>query len=125
RGAVGVITLDDGKANAIQAQFLEGLRDALDRAEGDPEVGAVVIGGRAGMFSAGLDLKVLPALPRAEMRTTCLLFGHAMLRDYEFPKPVVAAVTGHALAGGCVLLLTCDFRLGAAGPYRIGLHEVT
>ena len=124
QGAVGVVTLDDGKANAIQDEFLAGLGAALDRAQADDEVGALLVAGRPGCFSGGLDLKTLPALPRAALRATCRRFGEGMLRLAAFPKPVVAAVSGHALAGGCVLLLCCDFRLGAAGPFRIGLNEV-
>ena len=124
RGPVAVIRLDDGKANAIQGELLAQLDGCLDRAERDPEITAVVLTGRAGYFSAGLDLRTLPTLSRPDLRRTILDFGRVMLRVHACPKPTVAAVTGHALAGGCVLLLACDFRLAARGPFKIGLNEV-
>lgn len=125
RGRVALLRMDDGKANAIQGEFLEQLSAALDAFEADDGVRAVALAGRPGYFSAGLDLKTLPLLPRDEFRRVVLEYGRLMLRLHGFPKPVVGVVTGHALAGGCVLLLGCDHRIGAAGPFKIGLHEAT
>ena len=120
---VAEITLDDGKVNAMALPFFEGLGAALDRAERD-RPGAVVIAGRPGVFSAGLNLKVLPTLPPAEFRTTMLAFGQTMLRVFTFPLPTVAAVSGHAIAGGAMLAFACDLRWMAAGPFRLHLNEV-
>jgi len=103
--------------------FFDGLGAALDRAERD-RPGAVVIAGRAGIFSAGLDLKLLPTLAPADLRTTMLAFGRTMLRVFTFPIPTVAAVTGHAIAGGAMLAFACDVRLLAEGPFRLHLNEV-
>jgi enoyl-CoA hydratase len=124
KDGVGLVTLDDGKANAMQGEFIEALGRLLDSAEKDAEVGALVLTGRPGFFSAGLDLKVLPTLPGGALREVLIGFFRTMLRVHAFPKPVVAAVNGHALAGGCVLALACDQRLGAEGSYRVGLSEV-
>ena len=120
---VGVITLDDGKVNAMALPFFDRLGAALDRAERD-RPGAVVIVGRAGIFSAGLDLKLLPTLAPDELRTTMLAFGRTMLRVFTFPIPTVAALTGHAIAGGAMLAFACDLRLVAEGPFRLQLNEV-
>jgi enoyl-CoA hydratase len=116
------ITLDDGKANAMSLPWFEALNRALDQAEKD-KPGAVVIAGRAGMFSAGLNLKVLPTLSVEDLRATLTVFGRAMLRVFTFPIPTVAAITGHAVAGGAVLAFACDRRHMAEGPFRLHLNE--
>jgi enoyl-CoA hydratase len=120
---VAVVEIDDGKVNAIQRQFLEELGDALDRVVAE-DARAVVIVGRPGCYSAGLDLKNLPTLDTQELRAVLALFGETMLRLFLFERPVVAAITGHAIAGGCILALAADRRLMAEGPFRIGLNEV-
>ena len=118
-----VVTLDDGKVNAMALPFFEGLGAALDRAEREQPT-AVVIAGRPGYFSAGLNLKVLPTLPPEEFRRTMIAFGETMLRVFTFPIPTVAAITGHAIAGGAMLAFACDLRHVADGAFRIHLNEV-
>jgi enoyl-CoA hydratase len=120
---VAVIELDDGKVNAMQRRFLEELGEVLDRALVE-KARAVVITGRPGCFSAGLDLKNLPTLDKQELRAVLALFGETMLRVFLFERPVVAAISGHAIAGGCVLAMAADRRLIAQGPFRVGLNEV-
>jgi len=116
------ITLDDGKVNAMSLGFFQALGAALDRAESE-RPGAVVITGRPGIFSAGLDLKLLPTLGAAELRTTLNSFARTMLRVFLFPIPTVAAVSGHAIAGGALLMFACDLRVAADGPARLQLNE--
>ena len=120
---VAQITLDDGKVNAMALAFFAGLNAALDRAEHE-RPGALVIAGRAGVFSAGLDLKVLPTLAPDALERTMIAFGRTMLRVFTFPIPTVAAVTGHAIAGGAMLAFACDLRFMAEGPFRLQLNEV-
>ena len=122
---VGIVCLDDGKANAIQLELLRDLNEALDDAEADA-VRAVVVCGRPGFFSAGLDLTVVPDLPPDRLRETTDAFGEAMRRVFLFPKPVVAAAAGHAIAGGMMLYLAADLRLAADEERgRYGLNEAT
>ncbi|MCB9535650.1 MAG: crotonase/enoyl-CoA hydratase family protein [Myxococcales bacterium] len=118
---VAVVTFDDGKVNALGHALLDGVGAALDRAE--EEARAVVLVGRPGRFSAGFDLKELTSGPE---RAVALFEKGAMLyqRLYGFPKPVVAACTGHAVAGGALLLLSADLRVGAEGDFQLGLNEV-
>jgi len=123
RDTVAEITLDDGKVNAMTSAFFEALGGALDRAEKE-RPGALVVAGRPGAFSAGLNLKVLPTLGPDDLRRTMLAFGRTMLRVFTFPIPTVAAVTGHAIAGGAMLAFACDLRVVADGPFRIHLNEV-
>lgn len=124
RDGVAVLTMDDGKVNAINDDFLDQLHAGLDSAENDDAVKAVVLAGRPGLYSAGLDLKTLPTLDHAGKHAFVVRFGDSMIRLAGFPKPVVAAVTGHALAGGCVMLLCTDHRIGPEGDFKIGLNEV-
>lgn len=116
-----LITLDDGKANAVSFVMLEQLNAALDQAEQAGKV--VVITGRPGKFSAGFDLAVMGQGGEQVMK---LVGGGADIakRLLQFPTPVVLAVTGHALAMGGIMLMTADYRIGTAGDYKLGLNEV-
>jgi enoyl-CoA hydratase len=118
---VAVITLDDGKANALSFTVLDAVNDALSAVENDAK--AVALVGRDGKFSAGFDLAVMTG--GIDDARRLLAAGAALaLRVYMFPIPVVLGVTGHALAMGGILTTTADYRVGAAGPYKIGLNEV-
>jgi enoyl-CoA hydratase len=121
-GPVAHIQMDDGKANALSEAMLGELDEALTRAE--KEAGAIVLSGRPERFCAGFDLKVMMSSPEAAQNM--LRRGATLLmRLYATPLPLVAACTGHALAGGALVLLTADVRVGASGAYRIGLNEVS
>ena len=118
---VAVITLDDGKANAMSVAMQQGIHAALDRAEQD---GApVVLTGRAGILSAGFDLKTLAAGGRD---TIDMLNGglELSIRLLTFPTPVVIACPGHAIAMGVFILLSSDYRIGVSGNYRYTANEV-
>lgn len=120
-GTTAVVTMDDGKANALSDAMIAALMDAIERAE--KEANALVLLGRPERFSGGFDLKTMmsgPEQARALLRKGVALY----LRLYGYPLPLVVGCTGHALAGGALLVLTGDVRIGSAGPYRIGLNEV-
>lgn len=119
-GDVAVITLDDGKANAVSHAFVDALTEGLDRAE--EEAKAVVLCGRAGVFSAGFDLKEIAKGP-AESKALVDRGATLLLRLFSFPMPVVAASAGHAIAAGALLMLAADTRIGAAGEAKYGLNE--
>jgi enoyl-CoA hydratase len=120
-GDVAVITIDDGKANALSHAAIDAVTDALARAESDAK--AVVLAGRPGRFSAGFDLSVMKSGPDA-VRGLVRAGAELTLRIYTFPQPVVIACTGHALAAGAILLMAADVRIGSAGDFKIGLNEV-
>ena len=120
-GAVATLAIDDGKVNALSAAVLEALLAGLDRAES--EEAAVLLTGRPGYFTAGFDLKVFEQGGDELLRM--LELGAVLSgRILAFPRPVVIAASGHALAAGAFLLLAADLRIGAAGPFRVGLNEV-
>lgn len=121
-GSVAVVTLDDGKANAMGHAVLDGLTEALGRAE--EEATALVLAGGARAFSAGYDLAVMTESTEA-MRGLVTAGARFLMRLYGSPLPTIAACTGHALAGGALTLLACDERIGPDGaPAKIGLNEV-
>jgi enoyl-CoA hydratase/carnithine racemase len=118
---LAVIQMDDGKANALSRPMIDALLAAVARAE--QEANAVVLAGRADRFCAGFDLRVMMSSPAAAVE----LLGagsELLLKLYGTPLPLVIACTGHALAGGALVVLTGDYRVGAAGAYKIGLNEV-
>ena len=119
-GTTAVITMDDGKANAISPALVAEIGAALDEAA-DAKV--IVLTGREGKFCAGFDLRIMMAGPQA-MRDLVLLGGELLVRLYEIPQPLVIACTGHALAGGVLLVATGDTRIGVTGPFKLGLNEV-
>ena len=118
---VMVTTVDDGKVNALTFELMEGLRSALATASqrGRP----LVITGRDGCLSAGFDLAVVNS--GEEERITALFGEGAELYGamVAAPVPVIVSCTGHALAGGALLLLSADYRIGRNGTYRLGLNE--
>lgn len=119
---VAVLTFDDGKANALSHAAIDAVDSALSRAL-DDDAGAVVLCGRPGRFCAGFDLSVMTEGQDGARR----LLGHGAelwLRLLEYPRPVVVAATGHALAAGAITLIAADHRVGATGEFKIGLNEV-
>lgn len=118
---VAVLRIDDGKANVVSHALIDAINAALDQASDDAT--AVAIIGREGKFSAGFDLSVMSG-GAAAVRGLVGAGGELMMRIYTHPQPIVAAVTGHALAAGALLCLACDTRIGAADvPAKLGLNE--
>src|SRR5437764_12677763 len=111
------------KANAIGPAWLGRMETLLDEALAT-EPRALVITGYEGFFSAGLDLPALDALAEDQMGSFVLAFSRTMLRVFELPLPVVAAVHAHAIAGGFVLALPADVRVGARPAIPTGPNEV-
>lgn len=118
---VAVVTLDDGKANAFSPDMIATVNGLLDRAEAEAK--AVVLTGRAGLFSGGFDLRVIRGDDPEAARNMSLGGARLMMRLYGLPLPLVIAASGHAIALGAFCLLTADYRIGTAGDFRIGLNE--
>ena len=123
-GDVLIVHLDDGKANALSAWVITAISAALDHAEADDTIGAVVLHGRPGRFCAGFDLSVMRGGDIGAVVALVSDGGELVRRLYGSPVPVVAASTGHALAAGALILLGCDVRIGADVDCKIGLNEV-
>ncbi len=119
------LTLHRGRVNAISSALLDELRTTVDELRADPSVRAVVLTGHGKFFSFGLDVPEVYPLPRERFREFITGFTDLYTGLYMYPKPIVAALNGHAIAGGAMLALACDRRLMAADSGRIGLNEIT
>lgn len=122
--SIATITLDDGKANALSKSMITDINSTLDTLETDDNVKTIVIAGRDGLFSGGFDLAVMRGDDFKAIVNLVADGGALVKRLYGGPKPVVAACTGHAVAGGALILLGCDVRVGPDGNAKIGLNEV-
>ena len=119
---VALLKIDRPPANAMDTGLLGEIVQAVGEAAADPPA-ALVIAGREGVFSAGADLKAVPAYGPEQQREMVHAINAMSLGAYGLPCPVVAAVTGHAIAGGMVLALCADLRV-ASSDGRYGLTEV-
>ena len=119
RGNVALLAMRAGKANAMNVRLLEALDAALEDVD---DADAIVITGEGSSFSAGLALPELIVLDREHILEMIAIFEKVMRRVLAFPRATVAAINGHAYAGGCVLALMCDVRVMSAG--KIGLNEI-
>ena len=116
-----VITINNGKANAISHEVIAGLHACLDKAEAEQKV--VILTGTPGIFSGGFDLKVMKESPQSALELVTK-GSQLSLRMLSFPMPIIAACNGHAIAKGAFLLLSTDYRIGTEGDFKIGLNEV-
>lgn len=120
-GDVATISIDDGKANALSFVLIEQVHAALRDAAAESK--ACVLLGREGRFCAGFDLSIMTSGAH-EARRLLEAGAELALQIFTSPIPIVLGVTGHALAMGAILTTTADYRVGAEGPYKIGLNEV-
>jgi enoyl-CoA hydratase len=123
RGHVAVLQMTHGKANAMDIEFVRGL-NAQVHAVQQSDARALVITGQGKMFSAGVDLVRVVDGGAAYVRDFLPAMNHAFEGLFAFPKPLVVAVNGHAIAGGCVLACCADYRVMAREPGRIGIPEL-
>ena len=119
-GRIREIRLDRPPVNALNPELVSGLAEALEQA--GREAGGVILSGREGMFSAGLDVPELLALDRSAMGEFWGAFAGLLETIARMPVPTVAAITGHSPAGGAVMSLFCDYRVMSRGPWKIGLN---
>jgi len=108
----------------MDLEVIDELITAVDSAENDPAVEGLILSGKEGFFSSGLDLITLYGYNEEQMEHFWSRFMILLQKLVSFSKPAVSAITGHSPAGGCVLALCCDYRIMAEGEYIIGLNEV-
>ena len=123
RGTVAILRMAHGKANALDVELCEDLTAKL-RACADSDAGALVVTGDGKMFSAGVDLLRLVDGGAAYVRTFLPALNRLCETLFSFPRPVVAAVNGHAIAGGCIIACAADCKLMARDAGRIGIPEL-
>ena len=121
---VAVMRLDHAVTNALSSELVQAMARALEQVSADPGIRALVLGSANDkFFSIGLDLRQLLELSERDFEAFYRRFNQTCLQLYTFHKPTVAAITGHAVAGGCVLALCCDYRVMGSGRKWIGLNE--
>ncbi len=119
------VRLERGKVNALNEEVVDEMAECLRRLAEDPGVRAVVLTGTGRFFSFGFDIPGFLRHSKEEFLAYLRKFA-ALYRDlFVHPRPVVAALNGHAVAGGCMLALACDARLMAAGKGKIALNEIS
>lgn len=124
RNGIRALHLEHGKVNAIDLELFAALEAALDGAKEDDSTSALVLTGNGRAFSAGVDLfRVVGDDPTYVPRFLDQL-QNTLLKLFSFPRPVVAAIDGHAIAGGCIVAAACDRRLMVEGSARIGVSEL-
>jgi enoyl-CoA hydratase len=121
RDDVSVLALAHGKANALDLELCEGLSEALEDLH---HARAVVLTGTGKIFCAGLDLRRLVGEGAPYVQSLLAALDHVLERLLLFPRPLVAALNGHAIAGGCVIACTADWRILARGGGRVGAPEL-
>jgi len=122
----GVLTvqLDRGRANPINFDLVEALIQLFTEAKSDDTVKGIILTGKPGFFSVGLDIIELFDYDRDKIKAFWKRFTEMVQTLASFPKPYITAISGHSPAGGCILAICSDYRVMAEGKYRIGLNEV-
>lgn len=121
---IAVLQLDRGRSNAINSEMVAELHQMVLNIEKDDNIAGLIITGKEGFFSAGLDLIELFQYDEEKIRQFWKDFLNLVTAMVSFRKPMVSAISGHCPAGGCVLALCSDYRIMAEGKYIIGLNEV-
>ena len=122
---IATIALSRGKVNAINHTVVDELRQCLEKLADDRDVKAIVLTGRGNFFSFGFDVTEFLSFSKAAFTRYLTAFTDLYTYLFTYPKPVVAALNGHTIAGGCMLALACDYRLMVVGKAKISLNEIT
>lgn len=122
---VATLTLNRGKVNPINEELADELTGCLDEYSEDPTVKAVIITGNPVFFSFGLDIPEFLGYTKQDFTRFVGKFAELYTRLFLFRKPVIAALSGHTIAGGFMLATCCDYRIMVTGKARISLNEIT
>ncbi len=122
---VAVVAMSRGKVNALNIELITELQSTFESLESDDAVRSAVVTGWGHFFSFGLDVPEIISYTESECERFLTAFTSLYTQMYGFSKPLIAAMNGHAVAGGCMLALACDYRVMASGRARTGLNEAT
>jgi enoyl-CoA hydratase/carnithine racemase len=122
---ITILRLNQGTTNPLNLEFIQEISKNMELLKNDPNVrGVVITSGNDKFLSIGFDLPILFKQNKNEVKTFYKTFNRLCLEIYTFPKPTIAALTGHAIAGGCILTLCFDYRFIAEGRKLMGLNEI-
>jgi len=121
---IALVTLQRGKVNAITGTVVDELRGCFEKLETDPDTRAVLFTGSGKFFSFGFDIPEFLSYGKEAFTEYLTNFTDLYTYMFQFPKPLVAALNGHTIAGGCMLALACDSRIMVEGKGKISLNEI-
>jgi enoyl-CoA hydratase/carnithine racemase len=124
-GKIATVTISRGKVNALNEPMVEEITKSFEDLETDNEVKSITFTGSGKFFSFGFDVPEFLSYPKNDFIRYLEKFTNLYTYVFRFPKPIVAALNGHTIAGGCMLATACDFRLMVTGKARISLNEIT
>lgn len=122
---VATVALSRGKVNALNNTIVDELKQCLKKLAADRDLNAIVLTGRGTFFSFGFDIPEFLLFTKAEFSDYLTRFTDLYTYLFTYPKPVVAALNGHTIAGGCMLALACDYRVMVSGKAKLSLNEIT
>jgi enoyl-CoA hydratase/carnithine racemase len=117
--------LKRGRVNGLNEQAVEEIGDCFQRVAADPNIGAIIFTGDGSFFSFGFDIPEFLSYSRESFLRFLRKFTNLYTYLFTYPKPLVAALNGHAIAGGCMLALACDYRIMVSGKAKLSLNEIT
>lgn len=121
---IATLTLRSGKVNALHDAVVDELHEQLKAVEADDSLRAVILTGEGKFFSFGFDIPRFLSYSREAFTIYLEKFSSLCAYIFLFPKPVIAALNGHTIAGGCMISTACDYRLMVAGKAKISLNEI-
>ncbi|MGZ3752609.1 MAG: enoyl-CoA hydratase/isomerase family protein [Mucilaginibacter sp.] len=124
RNKLAIVTLDRGRSNPLNHEMIKELLSSIESLEVDDNIGGVILTGKEGFFSSGIDLIEVYDYNEEQIKGFWVDFLALQSVLTSFKKPLVAAISGHSPAGGCILAICCDFRIMVEGQFIIGLNEV-
>ncbi len=124
-GDIATVLLTRGKVNALTEALIDELRNCLRELSSDLRVKAAILTGTGKFFSFGFDIPRFLDHSKKEFTRYLAKFTDFYAELFTFPKPVIAALNGHTIAGGCMIATSCDYRIMATGKARISLPEIT
>ncbi len=122
---IATITINRPKVNALNETFVNELRTTFFSLEKNDFVSTIILTGKGSFFSFGFDVPGFMSYPKSSFGQYVTKYSELVKTIFMFPKPVIAAIGGHAVAGGCVLAMACDQRVMVAGKAKIALNEMT
>ena len=120
-----IAKLDRAITNALDLELINKLSSIIEQIKKDPDIrGLILTSANDKFFSIGFDIPALYDLARKDFRVFYQTFNRLCIDLFSLPVPTMAAITGHAVAGGCIIALCCDYRYIASGKTKMGLNEV-
>jgi len=121
---IATITFNRGKVNAINGQVVSEIKSHFKKYENDPNINAIILTGHGNFFSFGFDIPEFLNFKKGDFHSFLTGFSDLYTYLFLYPKPVIALLNGHAIAGGCMIALACDYRIMKIGKSKISLNEI-